>query len=197
MLCGDRDAGRLVIDGGEQAACPGVETLHSMQTALADRRQHLVLRDRDTDMTEAQPLQAGEREQRRLDLNALALGQARVDIAAQRDDLQIGAATQELGAPAQRGGADDRTLPPVGDAPADTIPASVLCSLMTGRRACPFAPSRLVSGLQQTLCRGNAFAVRTNARIGIEVLHRLRRDERDRRSRMFSSLRRIGIPTQR
>ena len=90
MLCGDRDAGRLVIDGGEQAACPGVETRHSMQTALADRRQHLVLRDRDTDMTEAQPLQAGERGQRRLDLNALALGQARVDIAAQRDDLQIG-----------------------------------------------------------------------------------------------------------
>jgi hypothetical protein len=150
---------------------------------LADRRQHLVLRDRDTDMTKAQPLQAGEREQRRLDLNALALGQARVDIAAQRDDLQIGAATQELGAPAQRGGADDRTPPQVGDASADTIPASVLCSLMTGRRACPFARSRLVSGLQQTLCRGNAFAVRTNACVGIEVLHRLSCDEGDRRAR--------------
>ena len=85
--------------------------------ALADRRQHLVLGHRRADMRHAESLQAGQGQQRRLDDAGLALGQPRVDIAAQIDDLEVGPAMQELGAPAQRRGADDRALPEVGDAP--------------------------------------------------------------------------------
>ena len=46
----------------------------------------------------------------------VALGEPRVDVAAQVDDLQVGPAMQELGASAQRRGADDGALPQVGDA---------------------------------------------------------------------------------
>ena len=46
----------------------------------------------------------------------LALGEARIDIAAQGDDLQIGPAMEQLRTAAQSRSADDRALPEVGDA---------------------------------------------------------------------------------
>ena len=65
---------------------------------------------------EAEPLQAGQRQQGRLDLAGCALGQPRVDIAAQGDDLRSGRRCRSCARRRSAGGADDRALPQVGDA---------------------------------------------------------------------------------
>ena len=59
-------------------------------------------------MSEAEPLQAGEREQRSADRARLGLVQPRLDIAAQEHRLEVGAKAQSLGLTAQRGGAERR-----------------------------------------------------------------------------------------
>ena len=55
-----------------------------------------------------QPLQPGGGEDDRVDLARVELAQARVDVAAQLHDLEVGPHGEQLRAPAQRGGADPR-----------------------------------------------------------------------------------------
>ena len=109
--------GRRVIDVGE--LCAGLRIVRAAfdaDRALADGGQHLVFRYRRADMGDAQPLQSGQGQDGRLDDSGRALGEPCIDVAAQVDDLQVGPAMQELGATAQRRGADDGALPEVGDA---------------------------------------------------------------------------------
>ena len=60
-----------------------------------------------------EPIEAGYRQHSGLDL---APGDARVYVATQGDDPEIGPPMQELGAPPQGRSADDGALPEIGDA---------------------------------------------------------------------------------
>ena len=58
--------------------------------ALADRgKEFLNVQDRRRAMKEPQSLEAGAGEERRVDLAAFGLAQARLDIATQQNDLEI------------------------------------------------------------------------------------------------------------
>ena len=71
MLGGHAGRGRRMVDGGKPAAhLRIVGAAFDADRALADGRQHLVLRHRRADMREAEPLQPGQRQQGRLDLAA-------------------------------------------------------------------------------------------------------------------------------
>ncbi len=59
-------------------------------------------------MGEAEPLQAGHRQQRRVDRAALGLAEPRLDVAAQQLDPQVGTQPERLRLAAQRGRAEPR-----------------------------------------------------------------------------------------
>jgi len=76
--------------------------------ALATGRQAVVDTDRRGDTVfESQPDQAGRCEDDRVVLAGIELGQAGIDVAAQKADFQIGTARQQLRLTTQAGGADD------------------------------------------------------------------------------------------
>ena len=66
-------------------------------------------------MGEAEPLEAGHRQQRRVDRAALGLGEPRLDVAAQQLDAKVGAQPERLRPAAQRGGAEPRAAGQRGD----------------------------------------------------------------------------------
>ena len=91
-----------MIDGVEQPADRVVGAALDPDRALADGRQHLVgLEHHAAGGLPAQAVQPGARQQGCLDLARFELAQAGVQIAAQDRDGEIGAARQQLGAPAQ------------------------------------------------------------------------------------------------
>jgi hypothetical protein len=61
-------------------------------------------------MSETEPLQAGEREQRSADRARLGLVQPRLDIAAQKHRHEVGPKPHRLGLTAQRGGTERRPV---------------------------------------------------------------------------------------
>ena len=61
-------------------------------------------------MGETQALEAGERQQRRVDFSAFGLAQPRLDVAAQELDPEVRAQPARLRLAAQRGGAEARAL---------------------------------------------------------------------------------------
>ena len=100
-----------MIDGLQQRADRIIGAAFDADGTLAHRRQHLVdLEDRAAGGLKAQAVQAGARQQGRVDLARLELAQAGVEIAAQGRHAQVRAARQQLGAPAQRDRADHRSV---------------------------------------------------------------------------------------
>jgi hypothetical protein len=71
-------------------------------------QERVDVEDRTNPLREAEPLQAGEREQGRADRARLGLAQPCLDIAAQEDGLEIGAKPQRLGLTAKRRRAEGR-----------------------------------------------------------------------------------------
>jgi hypothetical protein len=71
-------------------------------------QERVDVEDRASPLREAEPLQAGEREQGRADRARLGLAQPRLDIAAPKHRLEIGAKPQRLGLTAKRCRAEGR-----------------------------------------------------------------------------------------
>ena len=93
---GDQRAGRGVIGAGLDA-----------DRALAHRRQKFVdVEQCRRGVEQAEPLQAGDGEQRRVGLAGLDLAQACLDVAAQRHDGEVRPQALDQGLPPQRCGAD-------------------------------------------------------------------------------------------
>ncbi len=109
-LGGHRGRGIGVVDLGDQRARRGVVGAGlDADRALADRRQKFV----DVEQCrrggeQAEPLQAGDGEQRRVGFAGLDLAQPRLDIAAQRHDGEIRPQALDQRLPPQRRGADHR-----------------------------------------------------------------------------------------
>ncbi len=79
--------------------------------ALADRGQHVLRREPRADpRLEPEALEPGGREHGRVAVAGVELGEARVDVAAQHDDLEVGPAMTQLALAAQARGADARAL---------------------------------------------------------------------------------------
>ena len=84
--------------------------------ALPDRRQEFVeLEHRRRRIGETEPLQPGQRQQRRVGLALVELAQPRLDVAAQIDDPQIGPQPPHQRLAAQRRGADHRAARQLGE----------------------------------------------------------------------------------
>ena len=104
----DRDARWRVVDGAQSVEHLGVvrAALHG-EDALADGRQHLFRReDLRCALEEAEALQAGDRQHGRVVLAGRDLGDARVDVAADALDAQVGPQRQQLDGAAPAVGAD-------------------------------------------------------------------------------------------
>ena len=98
---------RRPVSGEPFEGAPVVGPRGDPDRALPDRRQKFLdVEQRGRAMGEAEPFQACEGEQGRVDLAAFGLAQPRLDIAAQQSDLQIRPQAFDLGLPAQRGRAE-------------------------------------------------------------------------------------------
>ena len=117
-LGGDGKRGRLMINGGEQLGHGQVvDAGLDADGALRHGRQHLVGRHRRGDAVgEAEPLQAGTGQQRRVGGAVLELAQPRLDVAAHGHNGEIGPQVLDLRLAPQRGGADHRPLGQHGEA---------------------------------------------------------------------------------
>ena len=106
--------------------------------ALAGGRQKLRrVEHRRRRVGEAEALQPGEREQRRIDRAGVELGETRLHVAAQKGDREVRPQPLDERGAAQRGGADDRARRQVarmGGAPADPHVAHVLARQIAGER---------------------------------------------------------------
>ena len=118
-------------------------TRHSMQTAPWPTAGSISSSGTGVPTCEAEPLQPGQRQQGRLDLAGLALGEPRVDVAAQGDDLQVGPAV--AGAGRVRRSAEVPTIAPcLRSAMRVTSPAiSTSRASSRGRKAAITRPGRL------------------------------------------------------
>ena len=87
-----------MIDRGEQGEGRRiVGAALDADRALPDRRQHLLGRQHhDAGILDAQAAQAGQRQQRGVDLAGRELAQPGVDVAAEVDHAQVGAPRQQL-----------------------------------------------------------------------------------------------------
>ena len=106
----ERDRAAGMIDGGEQLARAAVVGARlDGDDALPDRRQELVDRQhRGGGVGASEPLQAGEREQRGVDLAGGELAQPGLDVAAQAHHREVGPGVLDQRLAPQRSGADDR-----------------------------------------------------------------------------------------
>jgi hypothetical protein len=97
-----------VVDRGDERADAGIVGAGlERNDALPDRRQEFGDgEDGGSGVRKAEPLEAGEREQGGIDLAGGQLAQAGLDVAAEGNDLEIGAQPQDQRLPPQRGGAD-------------------------------------------------------------------------------------------
>ena len=109
----ERDRGVAIRDRRQQIACPRVAlACLDADRALTDRRRKRIERqDGGCHLLEAEPLQAGEREQGRIDLARVEFAQARLHIAAKHLDPQIRPQPLHQRLTAQRRAADHRALP--------------------------------------------------------------------------------------
>ena len=115
-LCGDADVGVLMVDRHEQRRRARiVGAAFDPDRTLRRGGQQLVERRADVSMPE--PVESRGGKQGRVDLARVALGQPGRDIAADRDDLEVGTEPQQLRGAARRAAADDRTGRQVGDRP--------------------------------------------------------------------------------
>ena len=109
-LGGHRDCGRAIVERGEETADglvpgPGFEP----DGALRQRRQHLLDRhDRRRGGAEAEPVEAGHRQECGSGHALPELAQPRLDIAAEGHDFEIGPEMQRLRRPPDRRGAEPR-----------------------------------------------------------------------------------------
>ncbi len=99
-----------MVDRGEEIARRRIVLARlDGDDALPDRRNEFVGVERlGRGVGEAEPLEAGEREQRRIDLAGIELAQPRLHIAAERYDAEVGPQPLHQRLPPQRGGADHR-----------------------------------------------------------------------------------------
>ena len=109
-LGGHRGRGVGVVDLGDQSArrCVVGAGLDA-DRALADRRQKFIdVEQSRCGVKQAEPLQAGDGEQRRVGFAGLDLAQPRLDVAAQRHDGKVRPQALDQGLPPQRCRADHR-----------------------------------------------------------------------------------------
>ena len=109
---------RAVIERRQQRAQAVVVGAHlDADGALTDCRKNLPAVDDGRRLVEqAQPLQSGHRQQRRIGLAGRQLAQPRLHIAAQGNDLEVRPEGQQLRLPPQRRGADGGAPRQLGDA---------------------------------------------------------------------------------
>ena len=113
-----RGRGIGIVDLGDERARRGIVGAGlDADRALADRRQKFVdVEQCRRGVEQAEPLQAGDREQRRVGLAGLDLAQPRLDIAAQRHDGEIRPQALDQRLPPQRRGADHRAVRQIAQA---------------------------------------------------------------------------------